>query len=132
MWDSVFAHREDLARHEFLPGGVLWRVERWWYEGGVLEIQFQESGGSRKKLVSFEPVYFSAADEFVEAYGGMESAEAIRWKRSGSRLAAVKNFLLTNCPERELYSSLQAYEVSAMEWTLRFVCLSPPTVKDAA
>ena len=130
MWDSLFANA-DFLKVRILPSGVLWSLDRVKADRGSLSIGFKEHGKTRSVRLDVDPTYFSMADEWIEAYGGMESKSAIKFLKSGLSLEDVKKNIGDTFPsERITNNALELYLISAMEWTIRIASLEPPKITE--
>lgn len=104
-------------------------------DGATMELVLRESGGSESRTIRFEPVYFSIADEFAEAYSGLQRDD------DATRLEGVSGHAVANIGRRigigfpssaENFDNLRAYCLNAMEWNIRFVCQGAPEVEVSA
>ncbi|MGE6699226.1 hypothetical protein ACQKH5_16120 [Hyphomonas sp. NPDC076900] len=130
MWDSLFAKVDNLQdARSVLPADKLWLAKRWLFDGDELTMDFQESGGEAIRSVSCNPIYFSFADELIEALG----AGVDEFVRQSSDSSFCKEQLVENIAQSapditESIRSLEMYVLNAREWNLRFACYGSPKI----
>lgn len=130
MWDSLFS-KADFSDARLLPRGVLWALDSLESNRSSLSIVFKEHGQNRQIRLDVEPTYFSMSDEWVEAYGGMESSESIKILKSGLNLRDLKDTIDGVSPGySEGFRDLELYFISAMEWNIRIASLEQPKITE--
>ncbi len=132
MWDRVFRSAGLSDPRDLLRPGVNWRLDETRMGGSMMELALHVPGGTEIRRIRFAPVYFSIADEFAEAYSGLQHEYQAKMKAGGDdrTVGGVGNQIGTNFPSvASDYSDLHAYQLSAMEWHLRFVSRGAPQVE---
>ena len=91
---------------------------------GAAMLRFAEFGGSEIRTVEFAPVYLSVVDDFAEDFSGFCKNES---SVEGPDLLSVQNNISQNFPSAKAsYDDLRAFQLSAMEWRVRFICQGEP------
>ncbi|MGJ8559950.1 MAG: hypothetical protein ACSHX3_06905 [Litorimonas sp.] len=130
MWDSLFA-QANFSESRMLPSSILWSLDEIKSNRNELSIVFVEHGKHRRIRLDVEPSYFSMADEWIEAYGGMEATKSVQFLKSGLNLQELKENIHDVSPGySECFENLELYLISAMEWTIRIASLEPPKITE--
>ncbi|MEE2524926.1 hypothetical protein V0U79_00990 [Hyphobacterium sp. HN65] len=135
MWDKVFRSAGLSDPGALLRPGVNWRLEETRIDGSIIELVLSEYNGTEVRKIRFSPLYFSLADEFSEAYSGLQQEHQARMEAGDDdwSVGRVGNQIGANFPGLASdYFDLRAYQLSAMEWHLRFVSKGKPQVAVSA
>lgn len=121
MWTSLFENSEI---KRVLPGGQNWMLVKQVFDGIKMQIDLQGHSSGEKYTVEFNPIHFSVSEEWVEDYSGSKTPV-----KSEITLDSMKANIGNIWPEqKEDYSDLEAYFISAMDWNIRFISNEEPAV----
>lgn len=121
MWTSLFENSEI---KRVLPGGQNWKLVKQVFDGIKMQVDLQGHSSGEKYTVEFNPIHFSVSEEWVESYSGSKTLI-----NSEVTLGSVRENIGNVSPEqKEDYSDLEAYFISAMEWNIRFISNEEPVV----
>jgi len=94
---------------------------------GAARLQFREFDGDETRVIEFVPLYLSVADDFAEDYAGLSVNEGSKADAGGIDLRSAQKSICQSFPSSASeYNDLQAFELSAMEWRVRFICQGTP------
>jgi len=72
MWDSIISQSKV---ERLLPAGVLWTLEQLSFDGMTMQLRLTSKKECKAIDISFDPIYYSVSDDWVEDYGGMNGLE---------------------------------------------------------
>jgi len=120
MWDRLIASSNA---ERLLPSGRNWAFKSMSFDRVTMEISVESSKTNEMFTASFNPIYYSVSDEWVEAYSGLEK------DRTDMKLEDVVRNIGQSFPEQmKNYAEAKLYFASAMEWSIRFVSYETPKV----